>query len=74
MALERALHDRKELALVYDVLVGFWHAPHPAYSALLVEIQSIRAVATGSMARLSHQATSSPKLWMRGDGSGIEAP
>jgi len=34
------------------------------HSILRVEIQSIRAVATGSMARLSHQATSSPKLWM----------
>jgi hypothetical protein len=35
-----------------------------AHSILMVEIQSIRAVATGSIARLSHPATSSPKLWM----------
>ena len=34
------------------------------YSIRRVEIQSIRAVATGSMARLSHQATSSPKRWL----------
>jgi hypothetical protein len=37
---------------------------HPPHSMRRVEIQSNRAVATGSMARLSHQATSSPKLWM----------
>src|SRR6266446_9587767 len=29
-----------------------------------VEIHSIRDVATGSIARLSHQATSSPKRWL----------
>ena len=34
------------------------------HSIRRVDIQSIRAVAMGSMARLSHHATSSPKLWM----------
>jgi hypothetical protein len=39
-------------------------ASNGLYSICRLEIQSIRAVATGSMARLSHQATSSPKRWM----------
>src|SRR5216684_2931323 len=34
------------------------------HSMRRVEIQSIRDVATGSIARLTHQATSSPKLWL----------
>src|SRR6266404_6197096 len=34
------------------------------HSIRRVDIQSIRAVATGSTARLSHQATSSPKRWL----------
>jgi hypothetical protein len=36
---------------------------HP-HSIRRVETQSIRDVATGSIARLSHQATSSPELWL----------
>lgn len=36
----------------------------PPHSMRRVEIQSIRDVATGSIARRSHQATSSPKLWL----------
>jgi hypothetical protein len=34
------------------------------HSMRRVETQSIRDVAIGSMARLSHQVTSSPKLWL----------
>jgi hypothetical protein len=34
------------------------------HSRRRVEIQSIRDVAIGSIARLPHQATSSPKLWL----------
>jgi hypothetical protein len=34
------------------------------HSMRRVETQSIRDVATGSMARLSHQVTSSPKRWL----------
>jgi hypothetical protein len=38
--------------------------PVGPHSIRRVEIRSIRDVAMGSIARLSHQATSSPKLWL----------
>jgi hypothetical protein len=43
---------------------GVRRLAYRCHSIRRVETQSIRAVAMGSIARLSHQATSSPELWL----------
>jgi len=59
-AVAKRCRQRVPTAIGAGRLDGFDGAP--VHLICRVEIQSICAVATGSMARLSHQATSSPKL------------